>query len=114
MIKRRRDYEKFCGIRTEWIQLWQVGKNVYRVENVFKKQWWADLRTDWPKDKRLWVFAFTVRNMIKYYSEAPTVEGLAEEALYCDTVMADIRKMMKEQGFYAFFDMCNNESVLSR
>lgn len=107
IIKRRLDYEKFCRMDVEWIQLWQVGKSMYRVENMFIKQWWIDLWSDWPKGKRLRVFWATLtRHMVKYYGIAPTVEELAADAANCDAIMADVKRMMKEQGFYEFFDKC--------
>jgi len=52
-MRRRRDYEAFCRMRADWIQLWQVGNSVYRIENVFNREYWIDWWIGWP-GKRLW------------------------------------------------------------
>jgi hypothetical protein len=83
VIKRRRDYESFCRIRTDWIQLWQIGNSIYRIENVFNREYWVDLWVGW-KGKRLWALWRQIVNTVKlktimYYGDAPTTEELIRQ-----------------------------------
>jgi len=79
-MRRRRDYEAFCRMRADWIQLWQVGNSVYRIENVFNREYWIDWWIGWP-GKRLWALWRQVVNTFKlktvmYYGPAVTTEEL--------------------------------------
>ena len=85
MIKRREDYEMFCGMKRDWLQLWQVGNSVYKVENLFLPQYWRDVWCDFRPGRRLRAIMVTLKHMITYYSEAPTTGELdRQEACYRD------------------------------
>lgn len=96
IVVRRKDYELFCGMHREWLQLWQVGKNVYRVENMFIPQFWRDIWGDFKPGRRLRAVMVTLRHMITYYSEAPTVVELERQDRYYREIVAKFRRYAAE------------------
>jgi len=88
MIKRRKDYENFLAMFKGWSTAWEVGGNIYTIDNLFHPNFIWFVKS-WP-GRRLWVIWHSIKRLVRYSEKAMTTEKLKEQQALIEECLAKI------------------------